>query len=223
MRNRRTHCRRFVKRLPPDHAFREWRIGLSPEPRVRRPGLCRVRLSLTEQVFDYIGTMYAELHCHTNFSFLDGASHPEDLVDGAVELGYDALAITDHNGFYGVSCFWQAAREVGLPVVYGVEVGFEADPIGPSDPVEAAEQWDQSRHARVKGGQGRLRRGRSVRVRFPSACANHECRSGLSMSDLSDGGCDHRTGDPTHTEPLHQDLSHRPAKRVLHRLSSHAR
>ena len=91
-------------------------------------------------MFDYIGPMYAELHCHTNFSFLDGASHPEDLVDGAVELGYDALAITDHNGFYGVSRFWQAARAVGLPVVYGVEIGFEADPAGPADPVKAAEQ-----------------------------------------------------------------------------------
>ncbi len=108
--------------------------------------------------------MYAELHCHTNFSFLDGASHPEDLVDGAVELGYDALAITDHNGFYGVSRFWQAAREVGLPVAYGVEIGLEASPEGPADPVGAAEQWDQSRYAREKGAQGRLRRGRNVRA-----------------------------------------------------------
>lgn len=45
---------------------------------------------------------YAELHCHANFSFLDGASHPEDLVETAVELGYQALAVTNHNGFYGV-------------------------------------------------------------------------------------------------------------------------
>ena len=49
---------------------------------------------------------YAELHCHTNFSFLDGASHPEDLVDRAIDLGYEALAVTDHDGFYGVSRFW---------------------------------------------------------------------------------------------------------------------
>lgn len=42
---------------------------------------------------------YAELHRHANFSFLDGASHPEDLVETAVELGYQAL-VTDHNGFY---------------------------------------------------------------------------------------------------------------------------
>ncbi len=66
---------------------------------------------------------YAELHCHTNFSFLDGASHPEDLVRRAADLGYRALAVTDHNGFYGAARFRRAAAEVGLPTVYGVEVG----------------------------------------------------------------------------------------------------
>ena len=44
---------------------------------------------------------YAELHAHSNFSFLDGASHPEALVERAAELGYEALAVTDHHGFYG--------------------------------------------------------------------------------------------------------------------------
>ena len=66
---------------------------------------------------------YAELHCHTNFSFLDGASHPEDLVEQAVRLDYQALAVTDHDGFYGLVKFWQAAREAGIPAVYGVEIG----------------------------------------------------------------------------------------------------
>ena len=106
---------------------------------------------------------YAELHCHTNFSFLDGASHPEDLIERAIELGYSALAVTDHDGFYGVSRFWQAARESGLPTIYGVEIGLEEQPDGPADPVWAAEEWDQERHSRTKGAQGRLRRGRSVR------------------------------------------------------------
>jgi error-prone DNA polymerase len=106
--------------------------------------------------------MYAELHCHTNFSFLDGASHPEDLVERAIDLGYVALAVTDHNGFYGVSRFWQAARETGLPAIYGVEIGLEPGATGPKDPLSAAEEWDRRRYARVKGSQGRLRRGRSV-------------------------------------------------------------
>jgi error-prone DNA polymerase len=94
---------------------------------------------------------YAELHCHTNFSFLDGASHPEDLVDRAIDLGYEALAVTDHDGFYGVSRFWQAAKETGLPAIYGVEIGLEADPTGPPDPMAAAREWDEHRHARAKG------------------------------------------------------------------------
>ena len=74
---------------------------------------------------------YAELHCHTNFSFLDGASHADELVLTAAELGYDALAITDHDGFRGVVKVHEAAGEIGLPVVYGTEVGMprgEADP-----------------------------------------------------------------------------------------------
>ena len=71
---------------------------------------------------------YAELHCHTNFSFLDGASHPEDLVERAVELGYQALAVTDHDGFYGAVRFSQAAREAGLSAVYGVEIGLSQTP-----------------------------------------------------------------------------------------------
>src|SRR3990172_5901763 len=66
---------------------------------------------------------YAELHCHSNFSFLDGASHPHDLVRRAVELGYEALAITDHDGFYGAPRFRIAAAGAGLPTVYGVEIG----------------------------------------------------------------------------------------------------
>jgi error-prone DNA polymerase len=71
---------------------------------------------------------YAELHCHTNFSFLDGASHPGDLVRRAAELGYTALAITDHHGFYGAPRFRLAAAEVGLPTVYGVEAGLPRVP-----------------------------------------------------------------------------------------------
>ncbi|HUG32544.1 MAG TPA: error-prone DNA polymerase [Acidimicrobiia bacterium] len=117
-------------------------------------------------MFDIVGRVsrYAELHCHTNFSFLDGASHPEDLVNRAMDLGYEALAVTDHDGFYGTSRLWQAARSTGLPVIYGVEIALEPDPGGMADPVARAEEWDRIRHARSKGGQGRLRRGRSVRA-----------------------------------------------------------
>ena len=65
---------------------------------------------------------YAELHCHSNFSFLDGASHPETLAEEAARLGLEALALTDHDGFYGVVRFAEAARAVGLPTVFGAEL-----------------------------------------------------------------------------------------------------
>ncbi len=65
---------------------------------------------------------YAELHCHTNFSFLDGASAPDDLAERAAELGLRGLAVTDHDGLYGVVRFVGAAREAGLHPVVGVEI-----------------------------------------------------------------------------------------------------
>ncbi len=81
---------------------------------------------------------YAELHCHSNFSFLDGASHPEELAEEAARLGLEALALTDHDGLYGVVRFAEAARAVGLPTVFGAELSLgvdrpqngEADPMG---------------------------------------------------------------------------------------------
>ena len=79
---------------------------------------------------------YGELHCHSNFSFLDGASHPEELVEEAVRLGLTALALTDHDGFYGVVRFAEAARAVGLPTVFGAELslGLRTPQSGVADP-----------------------------------------------------------------------------------------
>ncbi len=79
-------------------------------------------------------TPYAELHCHTNFSFLDGASAPDDLVERAVELGLTGLAVTDHNGLYGAVRFVSAAEAVGIHPVVGLEIELldpvVADPSG---------------------------------------------------------------------------------------------
>jgi hypothetical protein len=69
---------------------------------------------------------YAELHCHSNFSFLDGASHPEELVEEAVRLGLGALALTDHDGLYGVVRFAEAARAHQLQTVFGAELTIDA-------------------------------------------------------------------------------------------------
>src|SRR6478735_7270026 len=67
-------------------------------------------------------TPYAELHAHTNFSFLDGASAPDELVERAVELGLTGLAATDHNGLYGAVRFTTAAHDAGLHPIIGAEI-----------------------------------------------------------------------------------------------------
>jgi len=79
---------------------------------------------------------YAELHCHSNFSFLDGASHPEELVEQAARLGLDAIALTDHDGMYGVVRFAEAAAELGVRTVFGAELslGLTAPQNGVADP-----------------------------------------------------------------------------------------
>ncbi len=71
------------------------------------------------------GHPFAELHAHSSFSFLDGASTPEELVEEAVELGLEALALTDHDGFYGVVRFAEAGDALGLPTIFGAELGLD--------------------------------------------------------------------------------------------------
>src|SRR6478609_7232831 len=68
-------------------------------------------------------TPYAELHAHSSFSFLDGASGPDHLVLEALRLGLHALAITDHDGFYGAPLFAETAQlHGGLKTIYGAEL-----------------------------------------------------------------------------------------------------
>src|SRR5690348_5667563 len=72
-------------------------------------------------------TPYAELHCHSNFSFLDGASGPDRLVEEAVRLGLHGLALTDHDGFAGAPLFAESAKlladkQIALQTVYGAEL-----------------------------------------------------------------------------------------------------
>ena len=68
---------------------------------------------------------YAELHAHSSFSFLDGASSPEELAEEAERLGLHALAITDHDGFYGIVRFAEAAESLPLKTVLGAELSLE--------------------------------------------------------------------------------------------------
>ena len=68
---------------------------------------------------------YVELHCHSAFSLLDGASPPETLVARAKALGYAALALTDHDELGGIVAFAMAAREAGLEGIVGAELTVE--------------------------------------------------------------------------------------------------
>ncbi|MDR5700082.1 error-prone DNA polymerase [Agromyces aerolatus] len=80
---------------------------------------------------------YAELHAHSAFSFLDGASTPEQLVEEAHRLGLSGLAITDHDGFYGIVRFAEAAEAFpDLSTVFGAELslGLSAPQMGAADP-----------------------------------------------------------------------------------------
>ena len=126
-------------------------------------------------------TPYAELHCHTNFSFLDGASAPDDLVERAVELGLTGLAVTDHNGLYGAVRFVSAAEAVGIHPVVGLEIEL-LDPVvaDPSGIVIPPRRPRRRGHGRGRSGlgppgetppldptEGRPARPRPTRARLP--------------------------------------------------------
>jgi error-prone DNA polymerase len=68
---------------------------------------------------------YAELHAHSSFSFLDGASEPGDMVAQAKHLCLSALALIDHDGMYGVVRFHEAAQALGVPTIFGAELSLE--------------------------------------------------------------------------------------------------
>ncbi|MFC7672966.1 error-prone DNA polymerase [Mycolicibacterium sp. GCM10028919] len=81
---------------------------------------------------------YAELHAHSAYSFLDGASTPEELVEEAARLDLRAIALTDHDGLYGVVRFAEAAKELDVSTVFGAELSLgnvprteDPDPPGP--------------------------------------------------------------------------------------------
>ncbi|MFT4086561.1 MAG: error-prone DNA polymerase [Gordonia sp. (in: high G+C Gram-positive bacteria)] len=88
------------------------------------PGWSRKRGAFQAEEVDVepSSVAYAELHAHSAYSFLDGASMPEEMVVEAQRLGLKALALTDHDGFYGVVRFAEAAREYAMPTVFGAEL-----------------------------------------------------------------------------------------------------
>ncbi|HET7726874.1 MAG TPA: PHP domain-containing protein [Candidatus Limnocylindrales bacterium] len=117
---------------------------------------------------------FAELHCHSHFSFLDGGSSPDELVERALELELAALALTDHQGLYGAVRFTTAAQSAGVRPVLGVEIEL-LDPAVP-DPagivVPRARAWRPGRRVRAEPDappvvDGRPLRPRPERPRLP--------------------------------------------------------
>jgi error-prone DNA polymerase len=71
---------------------------------------------------------FAELHAHSSFSFLDGASSPEELAEEAARLGLEGLTLTDHDGLYGIVRFAEAAEAHGLATGFGAELALDVAP-----------------------------------------------------------------------------------------------
>ncbi len=94
---------------------------------------------------------FAELHAHSSFSFLDGANTPEQMAEEAVRLGLSALALTDHDGFYGIVRFAEAAQALGLATVFGAELS-----LGVSIPKNQAERMIAARVGVPDPPQGHL-------------------------------------------------------------------
>ena len=121
------------------HAGVRGRCRPTPTAATARPGRCGAgRTCRRTSSATPTRCPYAELHAHSSYSFLDGASSPEELLEEAERLGLHALAITDHDGFYGIVRFAEAAETASVKTVFGAELSLgltepqngEADPEG---------------------------------------------------------------------------------------------
>lgn len=132
----------FARRLSDEPAAPLTALDDGPRSRKREPYTPSTGLHDPEQLTEIRGTQtvpYAELHAHSAYSFLDGASMPEQLVDEAVDLGLSGMALTDHDGFYGAVRFAEAAAmHPDLKTAFGAELSLdlgepqngEPDPVG---------------------------------------------------------------------------------------------
>jgi error-prone DNA polymerase len=138
--------------------------------------------------------MYTELHSHSAFSFLDGASLPDELVPAALELGYEALALTDHNSVSGSMEFAVSARALGLRPIHGAEVDLE-DGRHLTLLVEDARGWSNlcriltCAHAHTRGNRSPPTPPSQAWVRLSDVLAHAEglvCLSGCALRGVHD-------------------------------------
>src|SRR3989475_4779931 len=137
--------------------------------------------------------MYIELHCHSAFSFLDGASLPEQLALTASQLGYSAVALTDHNGLYGSLAFAHEAKQLGIQAITGAELTL-LDGSHVTLLAETPEGYANLCRLITETHLGRADR-RDPRLDFASLEARHEgliilsgCRTGLLPQRLQQAG-----------------------------------
>lgn len=149
---------------------------------------------------------YAELHAHSAFSFLDGASTPEEMVEEAARLDLRALALTDHDGLYGAVRFAEAAAELDVRTVFGAELS-----LGPSARTEAPDPPGPHLLVLARGAEGYRRLSRQLAAAhlaggekgkprydldaLTEAAGGHwhiltGCRKGHVRQALSEGGPD---------------------------------
>ncbi len=135
---------------------------------------------------------YVELHCHSAYSFLDGASQPEELVAAAIARGHEVLALTDHDSLSGSMEFAQAARSLGLRAIHGAEVTLD-DGRHLTLLVRDADGWRNlcrlltRAHAHTRDGPQRDRT--EPAVSLDDVEAHHEglvCLSGCARSGIRD-------------------------------------
>lgn len=119
---------KFSGKLQPNGSFNGWRgqlsdsiVGAFEAPESGAGG--RGGMSFTP------ADIKAELHCRSSYSFLHGASDPEELVSEAVRLGLNVLGLTDRDGFYGIARFAEAAAEAGIATIIGAELGLPQRPL----------------------------------------------------------------------------------------------
>ena len=161
---------------------------------------------------DLTAAPWYELHCHSNFSFLDGASHPEELIEQAARLGVNGVALTDHDGMYGVVRFAEAAAASEVGTLFGAELSLELstpqngvpDPEGRHLLVLARDRYGYASlssaisRAQFDGGE----KGRPVYdLAALGAAADNRwlvltgCRKGLVPAALATGGPDAAAGE----------------------------
>ena len=111
---------------------------------------------------------YVELHCHSAYSFLDGASAPEELAQRAAELGYQALALTDHDGVWGAMEFAQACKEFGVRPIVGAELTVQHEGARPFHLTLLVENRDRMAESVPADHRGSRRDAPAARTASPS-------------------------------------------------------